>query len=117
VQPAKEDSSGGAGGENLGLSGHFENLKGWISGAYYSSEMGMRELGWTPDGCLQVFPAASILRGILEGGFHERVFKPERVPSHGNLDGCGTGAFEPLLGASNKSVLVFTKSSDSNMRW
>lgn len=26
---------------------HFENLKGWIVGAYYSSEPGMRELGWT----------------------------------------------------------------------
>lgn len=26
---------------------HFEHLKGWISGAYYSSEIGMRELGWT----------------------------------------------------------------------
>ena len=26
---------------------HFETLKGWISGAYYSSEAGMRELGWT----------------------------------------------------------------------
>ncbi len=26
---------------------HFEALKGWISGAYYSSEIGMRELGWT----------------------------------------------------------------------
>ena len=25
----------------------FEILKGWISGAYYSSEAGMRELGWT----------------------------------------------------------------------
>ena len=25
----------------------FENLKGWIAGAYYSSEPGMRELGWT----------------------------------------------------------------------
>src|SRR5271155_1530675 len=25
---------------------HFENLKEWISGAYYSSEIGMRELGW-----------------------------------------------------------------------
>ena len=56
VQPAKEDSSGGAGGENLGLSGHFENLKGWISGAYYSSEMGMRELGWTPDRVFASFP-------------------------------------------------------------
>jgi hypothetical protein len=26
---------------------HFENLKGWIVGAYYSSDPGMRELGWT----------------------------------------------------------------------
>jgi hypothetical protein len=26
---------------------HFINLRGWISGAYYSSEIGMRELGWT----------------------------------------------------------------------
>jgi hypothetical protein len=26
---------------------HFENLKEWIAGAYYSSEIGMRELGWT----------------------------------------------------------------------
>jgi hypothetical protein len=25
---------------------HFENLKNWIAGAYYSSERGMRELGW-----------------------------------------------------------------------
>jgi hypothetical protein len=25
----------------------FDNLRGWISGAYYSSEIGMRELGWT----------------------------------------------------------------------
>lgn len=25
----------------------FDDLRGWISGAYYSSEMGMRELGWT----------------------------------------------------------------------
>jgi hypothetical protein len=26
---------------------HFDHLKGWISGAYYSSEVGMKELGWT----------------------------------------------------------------------
>lgn len=26
---------------------HFQNLKTWIVGAYYSSEVGMRELGWT----------------------------------------------------------------------
>jgi gluconate 2-dehydrogenase subunit 3-like protein len=29
------------------LRGHFENIKDWIAGAYYSSERGMRELGWT----------------------------------------------------------------------
>lgn len=29
------------------LRGHFQNLKDWIVGAYYSSEPGMRELGWT----------------------------------------------------------------------
>jgi hypothetical protein len=28
------------------LAGHFQNLKDWIVGAYYSSEIGMRELGW-----------------------------------------------------------------------
>ena len=28
------------------LRGHFDNLKDWIAGAYYSSEAGMRELGW-----------------------------------------------------------------------
>ena len=26
--------------------GHFQHLKDWIAGAYYSSEIGMRELGW-----------------------------------------------------------------------
>jgi len=29
------------------ICGHFQNLKNWIAGAYYSSEPGMRELGWT----------------------------------------------------------------------
>jgi len=29
------------------LRDHFENLKGWIVTTYYSSEIGMRELGWT----------------------------------------------------------------------
>ena len=28
---------------------HFENVKTWIVGSYYSSEVGMRELGWTGD--------------------------------------------------------------------
>jgi hypothetical protein len=31
----------------LTLRDHFENIKGWVSGAFYSSEFGMKELGWT----------------------------------------------------------------------
>jgi hypothetical protein len=42
-----------------GLHGHFEELKEWISGAYYSSEIGMRELGWNPDRVFAVFPVCS----------------------------------------------------------
>ena len=38
------------------LHSHFENLKGWISGAYYSSEAGMKELGWTPNRVFAHFP-------------------------------------------------------------
>lgn len=35
---------------------HFESLKGWISGAYYSTETGMRELGWTGNVIFESFP-------------------------------------------------------------
>lgn len=38
------------------LRNHFENLKGWVGGAYYSSEAGMKELGWTPDRVFAHFP-------------------------------------------------------------
>ncbi len=38
---------------------HFNDLKDWISGAYYSSEIGMRELGWTPDRVFSTFPGCS----------------------------------------------------------
>ena len=34
-------------GHNPTLRDHFENIKTWVRGAYYSSEFGMRELGWT----------------------------------------------------------------------
>jgi hypothetical protein len=37
----------------------FENLKQWISGAYYSSEIGMRELGWTADRVFSEFPGCT----------------------------------------------------------
>lgn len=56
VRPEKNDLSGGTGKENVGLHEHFENLKGWISGAYYSSEAGMRELGWTGEYAFDKFP-------------------------------------------------------------
>ncbi|HYL85969.1 MAG TPA: gluconate 2-dehydrogenase subunit 3 family protein [Candidatus Angelobacter sp.] len=42
--------------ENSSLYQHFENLKGWVSGAYYSSEVGMRELGWNGDYAFETFP-------------------------------------------------------------
>jgi gluconate 2-dehydrogenase subunit 3-like protein len=35
---------------------YFDNLKGWITGAYYSSEVGMRELGWTGNVMFESFP-------------------------------------------------------------
>jgi len=38
---------------------HFENLKGWAVGAYYSSEIGMGELGWTPDRVFAIYPVCS----------------------------------------------------------
>jgi hypothetical protein len=38
---------------------HFNHLKEWVSGAYYSSEIGMRELGWTPDRVFSTFPGCS----------------------------------------------------------
>jgi len=31
----------------LTMRDHFENIKGSVSGAFYSSEFGMKELGWT----------------------------------------------------------------------
>jgi hypothetical protein len=35
---------------------HFDNLKEWTTIAYYSSEDGMRELGWTENRAFRVFP-------------------------------------------------------------
>lgn len=40
----------------LTMRDHFENLKGWISGAYYSSEIGMKSLGWTGQVYFTSFP-------------------------------------------------------------
>ena len=61
--PAGEDSASGAAKESPGLRARFENLKGWISGAYYSSEAGMRELGWTGDYVFERFPGCEHTEG------------------------------------------------------
>jgi len=50
------DSNTDSSKRNSTLHAHFENLKGWISGAYYSSEIGMRELGWTGENAFAEFP-------------------------------------------------------------
>jgi hypothetical protein len=34
----------------------FQNLKDWIAGAYYSSEQGMRELGWNGNYAFESYP-------------------------------------------------------------
>jgi hypothetical protein len=44
------------GPEVVTLRDHFDHIKGWISGAYYSSEIGMRELGWTGEMFFQTMP-------------------------------------------------------------
>lgn len=38
------------------LRDHFDHLKGWIVGAHYSSEPGMKELGWTGQAFFTEFP-------------------------------------------------------------
>ncbi len=38
------------------LRDHFDVLKGWISSAYYSTEVGMKELGWTGENFFESFP-------------------------------------------------------------
>ena len=37
----------------------FNNVKTWVSGAYYSSEIGMRELGWTGNTFFGAFPGCT----------------------------------------------------------
>jgi len=52
------DSEGKRAGETRpSLNDHFNNLKGWISGAYYSSETGMTELGWTGEYAFENYPS------------------------------------------------------------
>jgi len=50
ITPAQQDAvlrdASTADEKTSALRAHFQNLKDWIAGAYYSSETGMRELGW-----------------------------------------------------------------------
>jgi hypothetical protein len=50
ITPAEQDAllreTSAADAKTSAMRGHFQNLKDWIAGAYYSSETGMRELGW-----------------------------------------------------------------------
>jgi hypothetical protein len=55
-QPAADENSHSSAKEDqkispaaLSLRDHFENIKGWIVATYYSSEEGMKELGWTDE--------------------------------------------------------------------
>ncbi len=41
----------------------FENLKEWIVGAYYSSEQGMKELGWDGNFAFEKYPVCEAVGG------------------------------------------------------
>ena len=66
TQPATAENSHSSATENQKTSSapptlrdHFENLKGWIVATYYSSEEGMRELGWTDEFYFESLPECS----------------------------------------------------------
>jgi hypothetical protein len=41
------------------LRDHFDDIKDWVVGVYYSTEAGMRELGWTGEMFFQSFPGCT----------------------------------------------------------
>jgi len=45
--------------ENSAIRESFEDLKEWIVASYYSSETGMKELGWTPNRFFPSFPGCT----------------------------------------------------------
>ncbi|MDE3178498.1 MAG: gluconate 2-dehydrogenase subunit 3 family protein [Acidobacteriota bacterium] len=49
--------------ERLTLRDHFENIKHWVSGAYFSSEPGMKSLGWTGQVMWTSFPGCKHSEG------------------------------------------------------
>jgi len=56
AEDAAEETRPGARPPVPNLRDYFDNLKGWISMAYYSSEVGMKELGWTGENFFESFP-------------------------------------------------------------
>jgi Gluconate 2-dehydrogenase subunit 3 len=59
LPPAQQDeilTEASSAESGMRLRDHFDLLKGWIAGAYYSSEIGMRELGWTGNVMFAEFP-------------------------------------------------------------
>ena len=61
---AEGDQTPGCSHQPPSLRDYFEHLKGWISMAYYSSEVGMKELGWTARTFLRASPAAN-MRAVI----------------------------------------------------
>jgi hypothetical protein len=51
--------------ENSATRESFEDLKEWIVASYYSSEAGMKELGWTPNRFFPNFPGCTHPDGHL----------------------------------------------------
>jgi hypothetical protein len=41
------------------LRDHVDHIKGWVAGAHYSSEAGMKELGWTGNMFFQSYPGCT----------------------------------------------------------
>jgi hypothetical protein len=63
ITPSEQDAllreASTADANTSAMRGHFQNLKDWIAGAYYSSETGMRELGWTGNTFHQQLPGCT----------------------------------------------------------
>jgi hypothetical protein len=63
ITPSEQDAllreASTADASTSALRGHFQNLKDWIAGAFYSSETGMRELGWTGNTFHQQLPGCT----------------------------------------------------------
>jgi hypothetical protein len=56
AKDAAEGTKAGLQASVPNLRDYFDHLKGWISMAYYSSEAGMKELGWTGDNFFESYP-------------------------------------------------------------